>query len=84
VKSEALTKDRLDINDLKCLSLAREALPNFKVASLTGWASGIDILRVPDVLYLPEYPFPVCAGFVPEEAINYDLHLDVRLAGCRT
>jgi capsular polysaccharide biosynthesis protein len=46
---------------------------------MVDWAEGIDIFRVPDVLYIPEYGIPVCCGFVPVEAINHDLHLEVRL-----
>lgn len=73
------TEEPLDLSELQCRSIAKEMGDRFKVGALSGWAPGIGIFRMPDVLYLPEYGLPVCAGFVPEEAINYGLHLDVRL-----
>jgi hypothetical protein len=70
---------RIDLNQLKCLSITRGADDSTRVGKLTGWAHGIEVLKVRDVLYLPDYGIPVCNGFVPEEAINYSGHLDVRL-----
>jgi capsular polysaccharide biosynthesis protein len=67
------------ITKLKCKSLARETSNYDRIAALTGWAEGVDIFRVLNVLYLPQYGVQVCHGFVPEEAINYSMHLDVIL-----
>src|SRR5262245_49169618 len=69
----------IDLNQLKCHSLSEEFGASTRVAKLSGWANGISILRVQDVLYIPEYGIPVCHGFVPIESINYELHLEVRL-----
>jgi len=70
---------RIDLNQLKCLSIPRVADDSIRVGKLVGWAHGIEVFKVRDVLYLPDYGIPVWNGFVPEEAINYSSHLDVRM-----
>src|SRR5207244_141396 len=69
----------IDLNRLQCASIASAADASTRVGKLGGWAQGIEIFKVSDVLYLPDYGIPVCNGFVPEESINYSSHLDVRL-----
>ena len=66
----------MDLCSLECRSLATETHSN-KIATLTGWAEGIEIFRVRNVTYSPKHRLTICFGFVPEEAINYGLHLDV-------
>lgn len=68
---------KLDLNQLKCLSIAKEDAT--LIGKLIGWAQGIEVFKVHDVLYLPEYGIPVWNGLVPEESINYPDHLDIRL-----
>ena len=67
------------IAQLQCDSLATAAPDNIRVTRLTGWAEGISVFEIPDVVYLPEYGIQICCGFVPEEAINYRDHLEMRL-----
>jgi hypothetical protein len=68
----------IDLGQLRCAKIA-DVGPDATAGQLGGWAAGIEIFRVSDVLYLPEFGLPVCNGFVPEEAINYAVHLNVRL-----
>ena len=69
----------LAVAGLQCQSLATAAPDNIRVTRLTDWAEGISVFEIPDVICLPEYGIQVCHGFVPEEAINYPAHLDMRL-----
>ena len=69
----------LDLGRLRCAKIAEASRDRAPVGKLAGWAAGIEVFKVRDVLYAPEYGLAVCDGFVPEEAINYGSHLDVRL-----
>ncbi len=69
----------LVVAQLQCDSLASAAPDNIRASRLTGWAEGISVFEIPDVVYLPEYGIQICCGFVPEEAINYRDHLEIRL-----
>jgi len=77
LSGDALT---LDLGRLRCAKIAETSRDGAAVGKLAGWAAGVEVFKVRDVLYAPEFGLPVCDdGFVPEEAINYGSHLDVRL-----
>jgi capsular polysaccharide biosynthesis protein len=69
----------LAVSQLQCRSIVTAAASNIRKISLTDWAEGISVFEVPDVIYLPKYGIQICYGFVPEEAINFSQHLDIRL-----
>lgn len=75
---------KITIGGLRCKNLARETNSEDKIGALsTQWVESIDIFKVPNMLYIPEYGVEVCYGFVPEEAINYAPHLDLRIGHLR-
>src|SRR3974390_2541738 len=59
----------LALGGLRCAKSADAPRDGVAVGKLAGWAAGIEVFKVHDVLYVPEFGFPVCDGFVPEEAI---------------
>jgi hypothetical protein len=71
---------KIDLHGLKCRSIALEAGDATRIGRLSGWAQGIEIFKVHEVHYLPQYKLTIWNGVVPQEAIIYPEHLDIVLA----
>lgn len=69
----------VELSKISCRSVAQEPDSYVRESKLTGWADGVGVFELRDVLYLPRYGIQICDGFVPEEAVNYPQHLDIVL-----
>lgn len=70
----------INLGELLCKSLTKDLGQVSRVASLSNWAEGIDIYKINNVMYLPDYGFPIwMSRIVPEESINTANNFNARL-----
>jgi len=74
----------LDLARLECSGFVKAARAEGRTQRLSGWADGIEVLRVGPIIYLPEFGISIVDGSCPEECIGYPAHLDMRLGIDRT
>lgn len=69
-------QSQLRLSSLQCLRLSEqgEQIERWRAPAKLG--SDVFVYRAKNVIYLPEFRFPICSAFVPEESINHRYHFE--------